>query len=296
MPRRTPRQNNPRNAWVVIAPTNKWQWPVAPVEVVTRFEAIDRTQGRDRAEAIKGFSTKKDAEVYAEDLRTTEVLIEDPQGNVVYEGPLLGFSETDRASRQAFVDRGRLLALVEQNEVQLGRGKKSLMARRLHPVTEYRVMYLGEGALPMAVEGTFALDEAQRGLRSLKRRGLTVWVETEDGEFVPVKGAMRKPKSRVSNASALIQLVDEDTGEVEWTGTPAAFIESQDPEVWSAAQLQAIARLGTPGGPDGYYFGGGASPYMLIRREGGGRDYRPLDAVAGSRTNRLANALTRGEV
>lgn len=37
------------------------------------------------------------------------------------------------------------------------------------------------------------LESAKKALRHAKRRGFTAWIE-KDGEFVPVKGAMRRPR------------------------------------------------------------------------------------------------------
>jgi hypothetical protein len=43
---------------------------------------------------------------------------------------------------------------------------------------------------------SLSLKAAEKGRRKLRNRGLTAWIEKEDGTFVPVKGAMRKPGSR----------------------------------------------------------------------------------------------------
>ena len=48
----------------------------------------------------------------------------------------------------------------------------------------------------MYLEGTYQLPQAKRNLKYLKRRGLTAWLENENGDFVPVPGAKRIPKYR----------------------------------------------------------------------------------------------------
>ena len=57
----------------------------------------------------------------------------------------------------------------------------------------YRVAYLIRGRKTL-VPATLQFDAATNQMSWLKRRGLTAWVEDEAGEFIPVEGAMRKPR------------------------------------------------------------------------------------------------------
>lgn len=57
----------------------------------------------------------------------------------------------------------------------------------------HRVVYLIAGRRA-AVPATVQFDAAEREMGRLRARGFTAWVETDAGEFVPVAGAMRKPK------------------------------------------------------------------------------------------------------
>jgi len=56
----------------------------------------------------------------------------------------------------------------------------------------YRVIYLIRGRRA-SVPATLQFDAAMREFTALKRRGLTAWIESDSGEFVPVEGAVRKP-------------------------------------------------------------------------------------------------------
>ncbi len=40
-----------------------------------------------------------------------------------------------------------------------------------------------------------SLDEAKKTVRFYKRRGFTAWIEDDAGNFIPVPGVMRLPKS-----------------------------------------------------------------------------------------------------
>ena len=79
----------------------------------------------------------------------------------------------------------------------------------------YRVIYLVKGRRA-AVPATLQFDAAMRELAALKRRGFTAWIESDSGEFVPVEGAMRKPKEivdeqrrhRVADFSSLPELIE----------------------------------------------------------------------------------------
>lgn len=56
--------------------------------------------------------------------------------------------------------------------------------------TLYRVVYL-VWAKPKVINRGLSRPAAEAQMRYLKRRGHTAWVETDGGDFVPVKGAMR---------------------------------------------------------------------------------------------------------
>jgi hypothetical protein len=58
----------------------------------------------------------------------------------------------------------------------------------------FRVAYLERGRRAVEPE---LLDkpDAEMIRRSMKNQGLTSWVEDDAGNFVPVPGAMRKPKT-----------------------------------------------------------------------------------------------------
>ena len=79
----------------------------------------------------------------------------------------------------------------------------------------YRVIYLVKGQRA-AVPATLQFDAAMREFARLKRRAFTAWIETDSGEFVPVEGAMRKPKEivdeqrrhRVADFSTLPELIE----------------------------------------------------------------------------------------
>lgn len=66
--------------------------------------------------------------------------------------------------------------------------RKFNMRKGLH-----RVVYLVNGRRA-TIPATLQFDAAMREFAALKRRGFTTWVEDVSGEFVPVTGAMKKPK------------------------------------------------------------------------------------------------------
>lgn len=47
-----------------------------------------------------------------------------------------------------------------------------------------------------------SLEQAKADMRSLKRRGFTVWIEDSFGRFVPVEGAKGKRVEAVAKAAA----------------------------------------------------------------------------------------------
>jgi hypothetical protein len=57
----------------------------------------------------------------------------------------------------------------------------------------YRVIYLTRARRTLAPPVFETLERATQYMRALKRRGLTAWVETEHGTFIPVPGAKRQP-------------------------------------------------------------------------------------------------------
>ena len=61
---------------------------------------------------------------------------------------------------------------------------------------DYRVIYLGAGAKRVVhdVGRGLSKDAAELQMRALKRRGMTAWVETDKGEFVPMPGARKRPR------------------------------------------------------------------------------------------------------
>jgi hypothetical protein len=79
----------------------------------------------------------------------------------------------------------------------------------------YRVVYLNRGRRTL-VPATLQFDAAIREFKALKQRAFTAWIETDSGEFVPVEGAMRKPKEivnetrhhRVADFSTLPELIE----------------------------------------------------------------------------------------
>lgn len=82
------------------------------------------------------------------------------------------------------------------------RAKNTLKESLMPPGSAtYRVMYLvpqedASGHLqvvPTEFLSGLSLPAAAKGRRRLARRGRTAWVETSAGEFVPVKGASKKP-------------------------------------------------------------------------------------------------------
>jgi hypothetical protein len=60
--------------------------------------------------------------------------------------------------------------------------------------TNLRVMYLVRGKAAVAGPAS-SLEAAAKDVAFYKRRGFTAWVENSAGEFIPVAGAARKPKS-----------------------------------------------------------------------------------------------------
>jgi hypothetical protein len=97
----------------------------------------------------------------------------------------------------AIVSRAKANKLKE--EMERSRGSRALNPAVGKEGREslYRVVTLGRGgskwlsAEPVVQPGVFSLEEATRRYKTLKKRGYTVWVETSDGTFQPVKGAMR---------------------------------------------------------------------------------------------------------
>lgn len=57
----------------------------------------------------------------------------------------------------------------------------------------YRLIYLTAGKRTVDPEGFASVEAATRAVRAFKARGWTAWVEDDTGQFVPVKGAKRKP-------------------------------------------------------------------------------------------------------
>lgn len=58
----------------------------------------------------------------------------------------------------------------------------------------YRLIYLTAGKRSVAPEEFASVEAATRAVRTFKARGWTAWVEDDTGQFVPVKGAQRRPR------------------------------------------------------------------------------------------------------
>jgi hypothetical protein len=58
---------------------------------------------------------------------------------------------------------------------------------------KFRVMYLVRAIPDIGLDNIASKEEAEKTRGFFKRQGYTAWVETTKGEFVPVKGAARKP-------------------------------------------------------------------------------------------------------
>jgi hypothetical protein len=91
----------------------------------------------------------------------------------------------------------------------------------------YRVIYL-VGGRRATVPATLQFDAAMREFAALKRRGFTTWIESDSGEFVPVEGAMRKPKEivdehRVADFNSIPELIEHAKGE----GASAILVAGQ---------------------------------------------------------------------
>jgi hypothetical protein len=91
----------------------------------------------------------------------------------------------------------------------------------------YRVIYLVRGRRA-TVPATLQFDAAMREFAALKRRGFTTWIESDSGEFVPVEGAMRKPKEivdehRVADFNSIPELIEHAKGE----GASAILVAGQ---------------------------------------------------------------------
>jgi len=67
------------------------------------------------------------------------------------------------------------------------------MSRGLRGFAGYKLAYLDRGKRDVAPFVWGDLETAAREMRKWKRRGFTVWIEDEDGNHVPVKGAMKRP-------------------------------------------------------------------------------------------------------
>jgi hypothetical protein len=59
--------------------------------------------------------------------------------------------------------------------------------------TEYRIIYLTLARPVVWDLPALSMGAAMKALRQVKRTGRTAWIETTAGQFVPVKGCMRRP-------------------------------------------------------------------------------------------------------
>ena len=73
------------------------------------------------------------------------------------------------------------------------RRRKARRNRADSDVYDYRVAYLGYHARRTHVDGLFTLAQATKISRQLKRRGMTTWIETRGGVFVPIAGQRKRP-------------------------------------------------------------------------------------------------------
>ena len=103
------------------------------------------------------------------------------------------------------IKRGRaedIKKTVQEMEERKRKAGAALKNPKIRYAPRYRVMFLTHGAKPKQLGDLVQLRQAMVNYRSLKRQGLTTWLETEKGDFHPVKGAMRKP---AHNPAAAVQ-------------------------------------------------------------------------------------------
>lgn len=118
------------NFAVVAASGGLGQWPVEPLRVVTRDEALHLKYDEL---VLAGFGAKPEAEHFADTVRKLKIEVtRATDDTVVFEGKLLDFTaQIPKMSLQLrFVDRGRLLELFRKTESKLGNGKNALIVRR----------------------------------------------------------------------------------------------------------------------------------------------------------------------
>ena len=87
----------------------------------------------------------------------------------------------------------RLLREAEERRREARERLWSKMSKGLRGLKGYRVAFLEAGKRAVADFDFKTADDAAGMVRRYKRRGWTAWVEDERGNFVPVKGATKKP-------------------------------------------------------------------------------------------------------
>lgn len=107
-----------------------------------------------------------------------------------------------KAQRDAIVDEADeiLIPLTHPRP-----SKKALDAARAYAKTKglrgrrgldgYKIAFLDRGRRDVTPHSFDDLPTAIREMKLWKRRGFTTWVEDDAGNFVPVKGAMKRPRS-----------------------------------------------------------------------------------------------------
>lgn len=176
---------NPKEIWVVVAP-EKHQWPVAPLQVVTRDQAIALTHARGPGVqtyiALRtGFPTEHEARSYADKVEHAMIEVSRPSdGTVVYRGSLLGFSEDPATRGLKFVDRGRLVQIADTNvETKLGQGKKALVARRERSENPNSSLHWNELGFDPPLYESDPIDVPVRGLGVFRLRPATHYVRNK---------------------------------------------------------------------------------------------------------------------
>lgn len=126
-------QKTAKAEFVVVAATRD-QWPVAPLTVVDRQEALHAQQHSRNQIVLAGFRTKAEAEHFAESVRRMHIDVSRPaDGTKVYSGAFLEFTPHAPRLGLRFVDRKRLFGIFHQPEVAVGTGKAALLVSRSGP-------------------------------------------------------------------------------------------------------------------------------------------------------------------
>jgi hypothetical protein len=140
------------------------------------------------------------------------------------------------------------MKMIESPSLQ--RAKKTEADQRIHlgklykpNPAGYKVAYLERGQRTH-LDDVFTLKDAQVYMVRLKRRGMTAWVEREDGTFVPVAGAKRRPAFLEENPVDLDRVPSIIHGEM------------------ASAEARAVAAGANPETLD--YLGAGAEGILFV--------------------------------